>query len=177
MKLLVGLGNKGSKYQNNRHNVGFLFVDRVFSTLGRTNTDISFEYNSKLDSLICQAKGLILIKPQTMMNASGIAVSRAVSFYKINLSNLWLSYDDLDIALGEYKIVFGKPPKTHNGVYSVINLLGVPDFWHIRLGVENRNKESKEKGEEYVLKNFLPDEEKIINETIDRAVLQFLKEI
>ncbi len=155
MKLLVGLGNKGDKYQKNRHNVGFLFVDRVLSLLEGGGNGLSFEYNKSLDSLVCKAKDLILLKPQTMMNASGTAVSKAVSFYKVDLSNLWLSYDDLDIALGEYKIVFGRPPKTHNGVYSVINLLGRSDFWHIRIGVENRNKEDRESGEEICLKEFL----------------------
>lgn len=173
MKLLVGLGNKGEIYQKNRHNAGFLFVDKVFEAL--KGEKLSFSYSKKFDSLVCQIKDLILAKPQTMMNSSGIAVSKIASFYKIPASYLWLSYDDLDIPLGQYKIVFGRPPKTHNGVYSVIDLLGSSSFWHIRLGVDNRSKENKERGEEYVLKDFLPEEEKVIDEVIGRAVSDFLK--
>ncbi len=175
MKLLVGLGNKGDRYQKNRHNVGFLFVDKLLEVLKEGES--SFSYNRRFDSLICQVNDLILAKPQTMMNSSGVAVYKIASFYKISTSDIWLAYDDLDIPLGQYKIVFGKPPKTHNGVYSVIDKLGKSFFWHIRLGVDNRNKENRETGEEYVLKNFLPEEEKIIEDVVKRAVSDFLGKI
>lgn len=175
MNLLVGLGNKGDSYQRNRHNVGFVFVDRVFGNLKEEG--IYFSYSKKFDSLICQTNDLILAKPQTMMNYSGISVSKIVSFYKIPLSKFWLAYDDLDIPLGQYKMVFDKPPKTHKGVFSVIDLLGSSSFWHIRIGVDNRSKENKEKGEEYVLKNFLPSEEEIIGDVIENAASDFLKRV
>ncbi len=175
MKLLAGLGNKGESYRKNRHNVGFVFVDKVFETLKEEG--LYFSYSKKFDSLLCQIDDLILAKPQTMMNFSGKAVSKIVSFYKIPISQLWLAYDDLDIPLGQYKIVFDKPPKTHNGVFSIIDLLSSSSFWHIRLGVDNRSKENKEKGEEYILKDFLPAEEKIIGGVIEKVASDFLKRV
>ncbi len=149
MNLLVGLGNKGKKYQGNRHNVGFWFVDRVFEVL--KTEDLSLTYERKFNSLISVSDNLILAKPQTMMNSSGLAVSKIVSFYQVAFDKLWLAYDDLDIQLGQYKIIFGKPPKTHNGVYSVIEKLGDSSFWHIRLGVDNRNRENREMGEKTLI--------------------------
>jgi len=160
MKLIVGLGNPEEKYKNNRHNAGFILVDHIASFLGG-----SFEKNKQVESLVLKSGEIILAKPLTFMNDSGRAVLKLVNFYRVHLDSLFVAYDDLDIKLGEYKIVFGKPPKTHNGVWSVIGRLKTSDFWHIRIGVENRSVE-RTSGEKYVLQDFLDDEKVVVENVV-----------
>jgi len=160
MKLIVGLGNPEEKYKNNRHNAGFILVNYLASFLGG-----SFEKNKQVESLVLKSDEIILAKPLTFMNDSGRAVLKLVNFYQVNLDSLFVAYDDLDIKLGEYKIVFGKPPKTHNGILSVINRLKTDDFWHIRIGVENRGVE-RTNGEKYVLQDFLDDEKVVVENVV-----------
>ena len=161
MKLIVGLGNPGENHKNNRHNSGFILVDYLASFLGG-----SFDENNRLESLVLKSGKIVLAKPLTFMNDSGRAVAKLVNFYRVNLDSLFVAYDDLDIKLGEYKIVFGKPPKTHNGVWSVIGRLKTSDFWHIRIGVDNRSIE-RTSGEKYVLQNFLDGERLVIRSVLE----------
>ena len=160
MRLIVGLGNPGEEYKNNRHNAGFVLVDYLASFLGG-----SFEKNKQVESLVLKSGEIILARPLTFMNDSGKAVSKLVNFYRLNIGSLFVAYDDLDIKLGEYKIVFGKPPKTHNGVWSIINNLKTSDFWHIRIGVENRGVE-RTSGEKYVLQDFLDNERLVVDNVV-----------
>lgn len=162
MKLVVGLGNPEEKYKNNRHNVGFMLIDCFASALSGTD----FTKDDRLESLILKSGDFILAKPLTFMNNSGKAVLKLVNFYKVNSESLFVVYDDLDIALGEYKIIFGKPPKTHNGVYSVIENLRTTKFWHIRIGVENRDKKNRVSGERYVLEDFSEGEKMVIKQVL-----------
>jgi len=141
MKLIVGLGNPGQKYKNNRHNVGFMVVDEL--------------------ARHAPGKPWILFKPQKFMNRSGVEVK---NLRVRNLQDLFVVHDDLDIELGKFKISFGKGPKVHNGLRSIYEQLGTKDFWHVRIGIDNRLKTGfKGTGEEYVLQNFRPEEKKIIN--------------
>ncbi|BCX14354.1 MAG: peptidyl-tRNA hydrolase [Patescibacteria group bacterium] len=174
MKLIVGLGNYNEKYKNNRHNVGFVFIDFIVKELG---LGVDFEKNSKFESLVLKTPDLILAKPLTFMNNSGRAVKRLFDYYEIDFDDFYLVYDDLDIALGEYKIVKDKPPKTHNGVWSVIESLGGSDFWHIRIGVENRDKDNRILGEQYVLENFLDNEKEVIRSVISKASRDLIERI
>ncbi len=155
MKLIVGLGNPGEQYEKTRHNVGFRVLDEL---VRKIHTPINkFQTNAKFRAHIIQANGLIMLKPQTFMNASGAAVVKVATFFKIQPSAIWVIHDDLDIQLGEYKIQFGKGPKVHGGINSIETMLGTKDFWHVRVGVENRSQEVGVKipGEEYVLQPFL----------------------
>ncbi len=141
MKLIIGLGNPGEKYKNNRHNVGHMVVD-AFKT-----------------------KNLIF-KSQNFMNNSGEFVEKLVEQYKVNFPNLWIIHDDLDIPLGSYKIQFGKGPKVHNGLKSIDESLGTNEYWHVRIGVDNRDPEDRIPGEEYVLQDFTDGERKILDKVI-----------
>lgn len=167
MKLIVGLGNTGEEYQSNRHNVGFMVVDQ----LAAKKSYGQWEDVSKLRSKTLKVRNLILLaKPQTMMNSSGVVVKKLVDFYKVDTNNLYLVYDDLDLALGKYKIQKGKEPKGHKGIRSVDKAMGTKQYWHVRVGIENRNYESgimnqgkcKISGEEYVLEDFKEDEVEIV---------------
>jgi PTH1 family peptidyl-tRNA hydrolase len=163
MKLVVGLGNPGDKHRNNRHNSGFLVVDE----LARTMLDEEWSSVKKIQSLIIKHKGLfVLVKPQTFMNQSGKAVKKLIDQYKIESSDLWVIHDDLDIALGDYKIQKGKGPKLHKGIESIEEKLGKTDFWRVRIGIENRSTENKISGETYVLQDFTEKEIEVIIPTI-----------
>lgn len=183
MKLIVGLGNPGEKYQHNRHNAGFMVLDELKNRI--TNNQIpnnkqslidNFQINKRFDSDVFQIGELILAKPQTFMNESGKAVSAITRFYKIKYEDLYIVHDDLDITLGSYKIQHGKGPQVHNGLTSIEEHLGTDKFWNVRIGVENREVRGNKgiPGVEYSLQNFPPEEQKIfdqvVNELVDKLV-------
>jgi len=146
MRLIVGLGNPGGSYQNTRHNAGFLVLDELQKT--------------KLP------KGFILRKSDVFMNESGSFVKRLATGYKLPITDLYVIHDDLDIPLGSYKIQFGRGPKDHNGVKSVDVSLRTDQYWHVRVGVDNRPLDNRPMGEGYVLQNFTEEEKVILDKTI-----------
>lgn len=174
MKLIVGLGNPGEKYKNNRHNVGFMVVDglamRLFSYKAMP---LKWELSEKFDSLLITLDSrLVLAKPQTFMNNSGEAIKKLIDFYKVSLNDLYVIHDDLDIPLGQYKIQKGKGPKVHYGIQSINQALGTRDYWRVRIGVENREVSQVPRvsrvprGEQYVLQDFTKEEQMIIADVI-----------
>lgn len=147
MKLIVGLGNPGDKYKNNRHNVGHHFVD--------------FLSNSQSVNPLINNKEYLLVKTDVFMNQSGGFVKKILDKHQnIPLENVYIVHDDLDIPLGKFKIDHATGPKLHNGIKSIEETLKTKDFWRIRIGVDNRKKESWIDGESYVLSNFTSDEKK-----------------
>ena len=100
------------------------------------------------------------------MNQSGKFVESQTSEYQTKEENLYIVHDDLDIPLGDYKIQFGKGPKDHNGLKSIDDALGTGEYWHVRIGIDNRPGDSRPMGEEYVLQNFSDEEKVIIGKTI-----------
>ncbi len=151
MKLIVGLGNPGEKYKNNRHNVGHVVVDSLSKR--------------KLP------KDLVIKKTDVFMNESGEFVKKLVEQYKLNTSDLWIIHDDLDIPLGSHKIQFAKGPKDHNGLLSIEEKLGTKDFWRVRIGVDNRKDEPFDfaQGKEYVLQDFTDEEKGVLDKVIDEV--------
>ena len=152
MKLIVGLGNPGEKYENNRHNAGYMLIDALASKFS-------------ISSFKC-------FKTKEFMNESGKDVRHLSDFYKVSNEDLYVVYDDLDIPLGNYNVSFGKSPRVHNGINSVIEELGTEDFWHVRIGIENRTQHMghKVEGKEYVLENFSSEEKKILEGVVERVV-------
>lgn len=179
MKLVVGLGNPGEKYTNNRHNVGFLVIDALLDSIKKDEVRV-IEWESKFDALITRVGEVLLVKPQKFMNRSGEVVAGLMNFYKIGLSDLVIVHDDLDIRLGEHKFTMGVGPKIHNGVNSVETTLGRKDFWRLRIGVDNRLAgEARTPGEEYVLSDFRKDEAGMLGGVVKDAVnelISFLNE-
>ncbi len=139
MKLLIGLGNPGEKYKNNRHNVGHMFVD----FLGRGE------------------------KTDCFMNESGKFVRRWADFYKVGPEDLYIVHDDLDIPLGQFKIQLGVGPKVHYGIQSAEKELGTKDFWRVRIGVDARDPENRTPGEQYVLEDFSAEEQEKLKGVFD----------
>lgn len=174
MKLVVGLGNPGEKYLSTRHNVGFRVIEAIIQAQ-KLDSKIPKHY-TKSKSEIYNFENLILVKPQTFMNSSGLAVRSLISSYpKISNSDLYIVHDDLDIPLGSYKIQFGKGPKVHGGISSIEKALKTKAFWRVRVGVENRAGGFRIAGETYVLQNFRKDELEIINKMINGVTEKLLK--
>ncbi len=186
MLLIVGLGNPGPKYQNNRHNVGFQFVDFIAPLL-----NCSIVKKEKLFSTMKQSNDetIVLAKPNTFMNLSGVAVKKLTSHYSLATSHLIIIHDDLDIPLGKFHIQFASGPQLHNGLESVEQHLKTKEFWRVRIGVDNRmpknnylqddrpqdNKTPWIEGEKYSLQNFLPEEKKLLEVEIFPKIFEQLK--
>ncbi len=185
MKLIVGLGNPGEKYAQNRHNVGFMFLNYLLETLkirreseSMNSQPIVFKKDKYLFSEVAQVGNLFLAKPQTFMNKSGDAVKKISTHYKIQTAkDLIVIHDDLDIPFGKFKIQ-KQGPKQHNGITDIQNKLMTMDFLRIRIGVDNRPSENRMNGEEYVLQNFIEQETSLLPELfkkIDERFKPFLQ--
>jgi peptidyl-tRNA hydrolase, PTH1 family len=153
MRLLVGLGNPGSRYAGNRHNIGFMAADSIARRYGfplyrrRFKGEIS-------EGLIGGAKRLLL-KPLTFMNDSGESVLAAAQFYKIAPEEILVMHDELDLRPGKVRVKRGGGNAGHNGLRSIDALIG-PDFWRLRLGIGHPGV--KELVYPYVLQNFPAEE-------------------
>lgn len=163
MKLVVGLGNPGKKYEATRHNVGFILIGKIVGKLM-----VSPHAEKKLDSLVFyhHVNETIYARPQTFMNNSGVAVKKLTTYYKVPIDSLYIIHDDLDIALGEYKIQKGKGPRVHYGIKSIEESLGDTGFWRVRIGIENRDPENRIPGEAYVLQAFTIEERATVDKVL-----------
>ena len=163
MMLIVGLGNPGEKYQYNRHNAGFLYLDFLFAYFTSEGITMEWENSKKFKASVCSftynGKKLTLLKPQTFMNDSGVSVGSYMAWSRIKPSEILLVHDDLDIPLGMYKYNTQKSPKIHNGILSVEKHVKTKEFTRLRIGVDNRQG-IKENGIAYVLSDFSQEEEK-----------------
>lgn len=171
--IIIGLGNPGEKYQRTRHNTGFMVLDLLSSS--------SWKKNSRCQASICslksKGKDIILAKPLTFMNKSGLSVSKLKNYYRINtLENIWVVYDDLDLPLGKIRIRPQGRPGGHNGIASIIEQLGTDQFPHFRLGISNKQIFNSI---DYVLSKFNSKEKPIIQEALKemkKALLFCLEE-
>lgn len=133
MKLIVGLGNPGDKYKDTRHNVGFLVADKLAHELG--SPEAPWTMDEKRKAIVAKTGGIIIVKPQTFMNASGVAVKSIIDFYKVSIQDVWVIHDDIDLPLGKVRIRVGGSSAGHHGVDSIIRELHSVDFVRVRLGV------------------------------------------
>ena len=134
MWLIAGLGNPGPQYQNNRHNIGFLALDRLVQRWGLAIAAWRHRFQGETQELTIGGEKLLALKPQTFMNESGLSVRAAAQFYKIPLDHIAVLHDDLDLGLGRVEIKQGGGNGGHNGLRSLDAHLG-PDYWRIRLGI------------------------------------------
>ena len=161
MKLIVGLGNPGETYKNNRHNVGYMFIDYMVTLLHGYIVKKNKNYLAIQPS---NHVSFILTKPLAFMNLSGQAVKILIKNLKLKIKNLVVVHDDLDIPLGKFKIQKGIGPRLHNGIESIEKSLETKDFWRVRIGVDNRDPKHWVGGETYVLQEFGTKEKKILQE-------------
>lgn len=133
MLLLAGLGNPGSKYQNTRHNIGFMFLDYLAEGAGMSFKDSKWQ--AELAKVNLDFGQAFLAKPQTYMNLSGRSVQGISAYYQITPEDIIIIHDDMDLEVGRVKIVHNRGPGGHNGIKSIIDCLGTKEFTRIRLGI------------------------------------------
>jgi PTH1 family peptidyl-tRNA hydrolase len=169
--VIAGLGNPGPQYQWTRHNAGFLFLDRLASQESIPVTRKIF--SSLAGEWNYSSHRLILIKPQTFMNLSGRAVMQALQFHKLPLSRLIVVHDELDISFGSVRLKLDGGHGGHNGLRSIMELLGKGDFIRLRIGI-GRPLHGDTSG--YVLGNVPPDQMEQLPRILDagRDILEML---
>lgn len=159
--LIVGLGNTGIKYQDTRHNVGFMFIDYIINKLS-INLKDNKSLKCEIASYNYSGKKVIFSKPTTYMNLSGDAVQSIVSFYKININNIIVVHDDIDLHIGDIKVKIGGGSGGHNGIKSIDSRIG-NQYYRIRIGI-NRPEVHEQEVSSYVLEKFAANEhDKIMN--------------
>lgn len=182
MKLIVGLGNPGDKYESTRHNLGFMVLDHFLKDISSVKKDFATEDKLKSEIFITEyqpksgkSEKIILAKPLTYMNNSGMAVSLIAKYYKVAPSDIWVVHDELDLPLGTMKIRFGGATAGHHGLDSVLAALATDKFWRFRIGIgtsKNHDKMARHKfnGQEYVLKGFAFNEKSKARSEVKRVV-------
>lgn len=168
MFLIVGLGNPGKKYQGTRHNVGFAAVESFAEKNNFPAFKLSLKFNALLSEGLLGEEKTILALPQTFMNESGSSVSSLIYFYKIYPANVVVIHDDMDIPLGEIKVVYDRGSAGHKGVESIIKEFNSNQFLRIRVGIQP-GKGKPNSPEKFVLKKFGKDEKEIIDAAIEKA--------
>jgi PTH1 family peptidyl-tRNA hydrolase len=164
MILVVGLGNPGKQYQYTRHNVGFMAAGEIAREFGLSNFSESSKFSSHTCSGFAGDKKLLLAKPTSFMNNSGIAVRKLMDYYKLPMSSLIVIHDDLDLACGKIKVKLGGGHAGHNGLRSIDGHLG-NNYYRLRIGIGK--PEEKSSVNSYVLKNFSKDQQLVINKTLE----------
>lgn len=168
MKLIVGLGNPGAKYEGSRHNVGFRVIDRMVARF-RCADEV---HEKQALTRSCRIAGgkIVLAKPLTFMNLSGEAVvGLARKYLDDDLGDMIVVYDDVDLPLGTLRIRKDGSAGTHNGMRSIADSLGTEAFPRLRVGVRGEGYAEVSDLAEYVLEDFEKHENQIIGETIERA--------
>lgn len=170
MHLIAGLGNPGEKYQNTRHNAGFMTIDALQTALSFDNLKEESKFKSAITTGMWQEEKIILAKPLTFMNLSGEAVQAISSFYKIPTEKIIIIYDDIDLPFGKIRIRQEGSPGTHNGMKSITQHIGT-QFPRVRIGIESRGDTSPEQisTHDFVLGNFNKQEEANLSATIQKA--------
>lgn len=163
--LLIGLGNPGREYRDNRHNFGFMLIDRLCVRLAARG--MKLQSKAIVTDAQYEGRKLILAKPQTYMNLSGQSVQGLANFYKTPLERLLVAHDDLDIPFGSIRVRPGGGPGGQKGIASAIERLGTRDFARLRLGIGR--PPGRMDPAHYVLQDFSREEIKEVSAVLDRA--------
>lgn len=165
--LLVGLGNPGREYRETRHNIGFMFIDKVCKPAGLLSLG-KMQSRSLVGMGRLEGKRVVLAKPQTFMNISGQAVVGLARFYKVPLNQIIIAHDDIDLPLGTLRIRPGGGSAGQKGIASIIQHFGTQEFGRLRLGVGRPPGQMDPAA--YVLENFSKNEQLIVEHLLNRAV-------
>ncbi len=167
--LLVGLGNPGPKYARNRHNVGFLVVERWLDRHGTPGADGWREkFHGDFSSVSGPFGRCVVLKPQTFMNLSGKSVGAAATFFRVPPSKVIVIHDELDFPFGRLAIKKGGGHGGHNGLRDIVSALGSKDFLRVRVGI-GRPPRGNMDVSAWVLQDFSADEASDLADLVDRA--------
>ena len=165
MLLFVGLGNPDPKHKNNRHNIGFMLIDALNKKFNFSKQKPKFK--GLLTSGEINNHKIILVKPLTFMNNSGVCLREIQDYYKIEKKNIFVFHDDLDLELGKIRCKNGGSSGGHNGIKSITTILG-EDFNRIRIGIDHPG--NKNYVDQHVLNDFSGEEKNIIEESISKIL-------
>ena len=165
MKIIVGLGNPGTEYENTRHNLGYKVIDKLSEELGIEVDKNKFTANYGYKTI--NGEKIILLKPLTYMNLSGDSVIQVANYYKVDSKDIIVIYDDIDIQVGKIRIKPSGGPGTHNGMRDIVKKLSKSDFVRVRVGSGSSNMGNNLA--DYVLSNFRKEEIPAISEAIKTA--------
>lgn len=170
-KLIVGLGNPGSKYAQTRHNLGFLILDALIKEKAPSQTfSKESKFESEMASFVSDQTKYILAKPTTFMNLSGQAVQKIMAFYNVELQDLLIIHDDLDLPFGKIRYSRSSGPAGHNGVKSLIESLGTKNFTRLRYGIMTENKPTQMETADFVLQNFSLEELAVLEKQLPSLI-------
>lgn len=165
MKLVVGLGNPGKQYVNTRHNIGYTIVNALAET-ERLQWSVSKKHNAE----IAKKNSLLIAKPMTFMNDSGKSVHSIMAYYDLGPEDVLVCHDDADLPFGEMQLAHSKGAAGHNGIKSIIQMIGTKSFARIRFGIRNPQEMVHVKAEDFVLKNFTKAEKDRIPDLLSAAL-------
>ena len=161
MKLIAGLGNIGDKYCFTRHNAGFMVLDKL-----AFDNNFSFRKESKLKCFLAKSNDIIYIKPTTFMNLSGEAVRAVMDYYKIDVKDILIVYDDIALDLGRIRFRANGSDGGHNGIKSVIKHVGTKEFDRLKIGI---GPQPNIPSENYVLQNFPKDQLETLKDVLKKS--------
>ncbi|MEW9672680.1 aminoacyl-tRNA hydrolase [Ammoniphilus sp. 3BR4] len=165
MRLIVGLGNPGKQYEKTRHNAGFMAIDQLAESLGIEVNQIKFK--GMIGEGHAEGQKVILLKPLTYMNLSGESIIQVIQFYKLNIEEMVVIYDDLDTPVGQIRLRMKGSAGGHNGIKSIIQQVGTEEFCRIRVGIGR--PPAGRKVVDYVLEPFYKAEEEEIQAAVNKA--------
>lgn len=166
VKMIVGLGNPGSKYNDTKHNIGFMAVDRIVKDLDVNFTEDK-NFKAEIGSDFINGEKIYFIKPTTFMNNSGIAVKALLTYYNISIKDMIIIYDDLDTEVGKIRFRQKGSAGGHNGIKSIIAHLGTQEFDRIKVGIGRPN--GRMTVINHVLGKFDKNDEIMILNTLDKV--------
>jgi peptidyl-tRNA hydrolase, PTH1 family len=175
MKLIIGLGNPGEKYEKTRHNAGFLVVNTLAQSY-QAKWKLESKFKSKITEIVIHDEKIILAKPTVYMNLSGESVSLLKHYYKTDLNNLIIIYDDKDMVFGKIRTRSSGRSGGHNGIKSIIQHLGTDQFLRLKIGIGNTNNQSFNDASSFVLGKFQKEEWKILQDDIIPDCLDTIEE-
>jgi peptidyl-tRNA hydrolase, PTH1 family len=166
-QILIGLGNPGEEYENTYHNVGAIALTAMRKALEPDATPFEaykkiFEYSTGTHH--------IFIRPLTFMNESGKAVREAIKHFKVKPKDLVVLHDESDLIVGDFKISFNRSAAGHKGVQSVIDAVGTPEFYRIRIGIRPAKEKHRQKAGEFALKQITPKDKLALKKAIEAAL-------
>lgn len=161
MRLVVGLGNPGKKYEDTKHNIGFMCLDKYAK-----DHSLEFKMEKKFRGESLKEGNLVLLKPHTFMNLSGESIRLVMDYYNIDVDDVLIIYDDLALPLGKIRLREKGSSGGHNGIKSIVNHIGTQEFQRVRIGIDsNPLIETKD----YVLGKFSKEDQKILEESLQKV--------
>lgn len=164
MKIIVGLGNPGNEYSETRHNVGFMAIDELARRFGISS------WKKRSQALVAEYRGkepIVLVKPQTFMNLSGVSVGELARWYKVSVEDIVVIFDDMDLPIGRLRLRMKGGSGGHKGIESLLTHLPKDNFARIRIGIDR--PQTGWQVVDHVLSSFRPEEKPFLQEAILKA--------